>query len=302
LRLNSKLGASLVAAALLVIGSSLPAAAAPTCVSAATDAQDLRAANKLREARALFLVCARPTCNAVVRSGCEKWVKEVDEQQPSIVIRAVDARGRDVLGVRATIDETATELDGSPVLVDPGPHVVRVKAKSGDVVERPVLIALGEKARVIELRFNGPLAQDGTRAAEEEPEVVKDKDKEKPVEKSDRTTAPSSKGGSPIPLVLLGVGTIALGVFTYFEIEGQSNYSGLENGCYRVKSCTSDDIDPVRTQFVVAGVALGVAAVALTAAALIYFAGGSSTPPSTKPPRAAAASAPFRLEHGALRF
>ena len=65
---------------------------------------------------------------------------------------------------------------------------------------------------------------------------------------------------------------MALGAFGYFEVAGQSGYSDLENGCYRTASkCTAAETDPVRRQFVAAGISLGIAVVALGAAAILYF-------------------------------
>jgi hypothetical protein len=272
LRLTSTFRATLAVSSLLLAAFAGTANAAPTCTGAANEAQDLRAANRLRDARVQLLICSRPTCNSVVRSGCEKWLKEIDEQQPSIVVRAVDARGRDVLGARAMIDDVAIELDGSAAPVDPGQHVVRLKAKSGDVAERPVLVALGEKARVIELRFGSALAQDGTRASDDAT-ASSDSPRDK-----DRAEAETPKT-DPVPLVLLGTGVVAAAVFVVFEVIGQKNYSDLENGCYRDKSCKPEQVDPVRTQFVIAGISLGVSAVAFAAAALMHFA---AKPPPPK--------------------
>jgi hypothetical protein len=74
--------AALVAlASVLVLAVSADAFAANACVAAADKGQDLRAAGKLDEARAQFLVCAKATCNRVVRADCERWVKEIDEEK-----------------------------------------------------------------------------------------------------------------------------------------------------------------------------------------------------------------------------
>ena len=68
-------------AAFFVAGASTDAFAATACVNAADKGQDLRSAGKLDEARAQFLVCAKPACNRVVRADCERWVKEIDEEK-----------------------------------------------------------------------------------------------------------------------------------------------------------------------------------------------------------------------------
>jgi hypothetical protein len=254
---------AVVAWAVVALASEIAWGASP-CVAAADSAQDLRAANKLIEARAQLVVCSQRSCNPVVRADCERWLKEVDEQIPSIVVRTVDARGRDVLGATVTVDGAKVELDGKPVQVDPGPHVIAARAKSGDVSEHKALVALGEKARVVEVRFDAELDQDGTTRAEAPPRD----DGPKP------TPAPSAEAGpSRVPvLALAGVGVLALGAFGYFEIAGHAGYSNLEDGCYRTTAgCSAAEIDPVRAKFVAAGVSLGVSTLALAGAAILYF-------------------------------
>lgn len=61
------------------------ASAANVCVTAADKGQDLRAAGKLDEARASFLVCAKASCNRVVRADCERWIKEIDATPAPVV-------------------------------------------------------------------------------------------------------------------------------------------------------------------------------------------------------------------------
>lgn len=274
-------GWALGASALFVSTFTCPAAkAANVCVEAADTAQDLRSAGKLREARAMLLVCSQRTCNSVVRSSCEKWLREVDEQTPALVVRAADSRGRDVLGARITIDDMPAALDGNPIQVDPGRHVIRARARSGDVAELKILAALGEKARVVEVRFDRPLEQDGTRPAAEPKTASKDASgpREAAARKREPERSSGTSAGSPaLPIALATIGAVALGAFGYFEISGQSGYSDLENGCYRTAArCSAAEIDPVRQKFVAAGISLGISVVALGAAAIVYFTRGSS--------------------------
>lgn len=266
--------AALLAAAFV----SLDAAAAPPCVAAADSAQDLRKAGKFREARAQLLVCSQKSCNSVVRSDCEKWLKEVDEQTPSVIVRTVDARGQDVLGARVTIDDALVELDGKPVQVDPGQRLIKARAKSGAVAESKVLIAQGEKSRVIEIKFTTGLNQDGTALGGTSTEPPPSSDTGASSGPSGNNgKAPSDhddgRGATPVvPITLAVVGAIALGAFAFFEISGQSGYSDLEDHCKKQPGgCSDDQIDPVRGKFVAAGVSLGISVVALGAAAVLYF-------------------------------
>jgi hypothetical protein len=280
-------------ATLVAVALALPASttwAANPCVTAVDKGQDLQKAGKLREARAHYIACSQRTCNAVVRGDCETLLREVDEQTPSVVVRAVDSRGKDVLGARVTIDDNPIDLDGTPVQVDPGQRVIKARAKSGDVAEQKTLVALGEKARVIEVRFKVPLEQDGTKRNEPAGTT-------RAATASSTTTAPtetptSTEHPTLLPRVLAGVGVVALGVFAGFEIAGHSSYSDLENGCFKTAArCTEDDIAPVRQQFVIAGVSLGVSLAAFTAALVAYLVQRPSQKASLVEPRALARSA-----------
>jgi hypothetical protein len=261
-----KHAATLLSAVLGVLWCSAVSAGNP-CVTAAGEAQDLRAANHLREARTSLLACSAPSCNPVVRASCEKWLSELDAQQPTVVVHAVDARGHDVLGVSMTIDDSAINADGGAIAVDPGWHLARATTPSGEVANQRFMVALGEKARVLELRFDAPKAA--------EPKRPEQQSKEPPAtsEASDQT----GKRNVMLPIVLSGVGIIALGAFAYFEVVGHQGYSELENGCFRTKTCTPALEDPVKAQFLAAYVSVGIAAAAIGAAALIFFTSGSSS-------------------------
>lgn len=250
-----------MAAVLLVLSLDAEARAAGACREAADSAQDLRKEGKLREARAQLLVCVQKSCKDVIRTDCEKWLKEVEEQTPTIIVRAVDTRGKDVLGVRVTIDDALIELDGNPVQVDPGQRTIKARAKSGDVAEQKTLVAQGEKNRVIEIKLAKELGPDGM------PEKVTPTPP-RHVEPPPAPPPPSNV----VPLTLAVIGGIALVSFAYFEVSAQSNYGDLESGCGKTSAgCTDADIDPVKTQFVAAGVSLGLSVVALGAAAIVYF-------------------------------
>lgn len=254
----------------LAMMAARPSRAANACVTAAGNAQDLRDANRLREARAALLVCSQRTCNSVVRADCERWLREVDARTPSLVVRATDTRGRDVLGARVTIDDAPSALDGHPVAVDPGQRRVRVVARSGAVAEQRVLVAPGEKERVVRVEFDVALEEDGT--AYVAPSA--------PVPRQARPAAPVvNEKPSVAPYVLGGAGIAALLVFTYFEISGHAAYADLENGCGKTRSCTDTEIDPVKAKFVGAGVSLGIGLVALGAAAITYVVGRSTAKP-----------------------
>jgi hypothetical protein len=244
-------------------------------VAASSEGQDHRAAGRFREARASFLKCSAATCNSVVRAGCVKWLSELEELQPSVIIRVTDARDRDVSDCHVSIDDAPIPMNGLPTNVDPGMHVLRATTDSGAVAEQTLLFKVGEKGRLIELHVAKSTPKD----------VVVEKDVAKDVAK---TPASDSGRSVALPIGLASVGVLALGAFTYFEINGHSNYRSLERSCFATKTCTTEQIDNVKNQFVAAGVTVGIAAAAFVAAAIVYFAssGSSAAPPSTPSARA----------------
>lgn len=260
LRRAVSLGAALASS--LVLGS---ASAANRCVDAATSAQDLRSQSKLVEARTQLVTCSQKSCNAVVRGDCERWLKEVDDATPTVIVRVVDPRG-DVVGANVTIDDAPITLDGMPVPVDPGPRVLKVRASSGETMEQSALVAQGEKGRIIEIRFDHEVAHEGP-----------------PVSKPTPQAAPEAPS-NVVPITLAAVGAAAVVSFVVFEALGQSGYSNLKDTCAKTTGCGDSDIDPVKTQFTIAGVSLIIAGVALAAAGVVYFTRKSSASPTAFAP------------------
>ena len=205
-------------ASFFVLGIAPDALAANACVSAADKGQDLRSAGKLDEARALFLVCAKPACNRVVRADCERWMKEIDEEISQAAER-----------------ERERERDRAAMAEPPAVDAARSSAR--------VSIAIAD-----------------------------------PATSSASSSAPAAT--FPVaPAVLGGLGVLSLAAFGYFQAQGWSRYSTLEDGCAKTQSCTDADIEATRSQFVASGAALGVSVVSFGVAAILYFTRGHATEP-----------------------
>jgi hypothetical protein len=175
----------------------------------------------------------------VIRDACTQSFVEVERILPTVVVRARDARGKDVLGVRVLVDgEIALDrLTGTPIPTDPGPHRFRFEAAGGDVREEQVLVAQGERDRLIHVTFDADLEPDGTRAG----------------------AAPTGARPS-ISLVPIGVtaslGAVGIVVFTSLHLNGWSDYRALrDDGCGVTRPC---DAGGVRAKLIGADVALGV--------------------------------------------
>lgn len=121
------------------------------CIAASERGQSQRDEGKYREARDAFLECAQVNCPRVVAQSCTKWLRELDETIPTLVLGARDERGNDLTAVVVTLDGApfATELDGKPIFVDIGPHVLRFQREGAEAVEQRLVVRAGEKARVV---------------------------------------------------------------------------------------------------------------------------------------------------------
>jgi hypothetical protein len=233
-----------------------PADTADACFSAAERAQPLLRQKKLREARALLDVCARDACPRVARSDCREWLAEATDAQPSIVIAAHEIRGegppRDVRGVRAIIDDALVvdKVDATPIVIDPGRHRLRLERAGADAAVQDVDIQEGEKGRVIDVYWH---------------------------------VAATVVSSRPVPtsvFVAGGVGLLAAGVGTYFEVSGLSQRHDLDTSCKLTATCTQSQVDAARTQLRIGDVAVGGGLLFLAGAMVFYLARpATSTPP-----------------------
>jgi hypothetical protein len=234
-----------------------------TCIQAAEEGERARQGGDLLRSREIFARCAAPACPAVVRRDCGVWLEDAARQTPSIVLGARDAQGHDVLDATASVDGSVVQkrLDGSPVELNPGPHVVRLEIPGAPPVTMDVVLRAGEKNRPIMAALAPPTLPPPQQGA------------------PTRVAPPLALSPSPEPqtsehhglpagtYVLGGVGVAALGVFGYFAWRGKTDADGLRSGC--APGCSPSDVSAVRTKLGVADVALGLAVVSLAAATWI---------------------------------
>ena len=250
-------------AATLLSSPALAADVKRECVDASTEGQTNRDAGQLLKARDQFLVCSRDACPAVVRSSCSRWLSEVEQQVPSVVIRAADSSNTDITDGSATIDGVKFPLDGKPIPLDPGKHVVVVDVEGGAHLEKKLLLAAGEKSRLIELRVPAtapaPPAEAVSKPSEQKPPAT-------------RSSIPTGAW------VLGGVGVVALGSFGFFALSAKKELNQLKDNCS--PSCADSQTDVGRTDALIADISLGVGGLAL-AGAVTWALLGSSKPDDT---------------------
>lgn len=233
----------------VVLSMSASAVAAPekaACLAAHESAQKLRSENKLRAAREKLLVCAVDACPSLVKVDCTKWLPEVDRDLPSVIVRATDEKGADVVDVKVELDGAvvATSLDGKPVTVDPGAHNLELTHAGSPRIKRQIVVAAGEKNRVIEVEF-------------ESPDVA-----EKPEE-------PKKTGTDPLPWILTGVGAVGIVGFAVLGITTRARISELRGSC--APTCDPSEESSLRTRLILADVSLGIGLVSLGAATYLFL-------------------------------
>lgn len=230
-----------------------------SCVRAFRAGQKLRRGAQLLASRDKLVVCAHPRCPAILSDKCVQWLREVDAAMPSVLIAATDPQGRETALVRVTADGRAVRerLDGRPVSLDPGDHVLRFEHPGSPVQRRWVVLSEGEPPRRIELRFS--TLPTGWRDPIPPP--------------IDAVTEPSASV-SPWALGSFGVAGAGLLVGTITGIVAMNDLAEIERSCPDDVCPTDlqDDFDDAATlahvstgSFVVAGVGAAVGLVALVA-------------------------------------
>lgn len=235
-----------------------------TCVDASDHAQTERADGHLAAARAELLVCSREACPPLVRQFCEKWLGEVWAASPSIVIRMNDSQRHDMTDVRVLVDGAlvATALEGRPLDIDPGVHVLRYEPVGAPAFEHKIVVVEGEKNRVLVETIPSAgttLAIAATLPVDRSSNQVDDLDR--------HTT------GRSVPLgtyILGGVGLAAFAGFLYFAVSGQGDY----NSCVS-QVCSASTEDSIKVRRVLAWSSLGVAIAAVGGGAWVFLAAPS---------------------------
>jgi hypothetical protein len=195
-----------------------------------------------------------------VRKDCAKWLPEVEEAVPTVVVAAHDYQGGDLAAVTVTVDDQpfATTLDGKALPIDPGPHTFKYQTQGAAPLTQTVIVRSGEKNRIIKVDFPPPPGK------EPKPE-------QKPVEKQ----PPPKDNGAPIgAYVLGGIGVVAIGGFAFFGVTGKNDLDNLKKSSC-VPFCPTSQLDDVKTKLLVADISLGVGVLALGGATILFLTHGS---------------------------
>lgn len=240
----------------LVVGRA-SAGTADTCIDASESGQVERDRGHFQAAKKLLQACAKEACPGEIRKDCATWLDALDRRIPSIVVRVVDADGREVLDATVSIDGAAAPSGGIAVPLDPGDKTVRV-VRAGQTLEQTVRVVEGERARVIEVKLDGP------------------RKKTPPVGEPAAPAAPAGGGVPAASYALGGVALLAAGGYAYFGLHAKSEVDDMRATC--APTCDASRVDAARRDRNIANVLFGVSALSLGGA--LYLALGA-------PPKAA---------------
>lgn len=238
------MGALLV---LLLLGPR-PATARPEverCIENAQDGQAARDRGALLNARGRFRGCAQKECPPAIRRDCAAWLDAVERALPSIVVRARDPERRDVLDATVRVDGrvAASRLDGRPIALDPGQHVVRVESSAG-AAELPVVVRQGEQNRPVDLQVGPPKL----------PLVIAPVPAPRPVQPP-RAPEPS-RARAISGWIALGAGAAGVAGFAALGLHARSEADDMRRTC--AGHCDPARVDAAERAALLANVALGV--------------------------------------------
>jgi hypothetical protein len=253
------LSLSFVVASASTVGAKAAAGgpSADVCATASDDAQPLRKAGKLREAKQRLLVCVNGRCPSVVRSDCTVQLNEVEQVMPSVVFGAKDARGADVAAVLVTMDgaKLADHLDGTSLPVDPGQHRFVFEMAGAPPLTRDLLIREGEKDRQESIVFGAPPT-------------------------SGPATA-SAGGRSTWPVyAAFGVGGAGIVVGSIFGVLALHTKSTLDSECPSKTGCPPADVSALSTRGWIANAGFAAGIVGAGVGAILLLTSGGSDRPS----------------------
>jgi hypothetical protein len=195
--------------------------AARACLQGSDQGQVDRDAGKYRAARVAFAQCAQEACPPAVKKVCTQWLRELDGTAPTVVLGARDEQGSDVADVTVTLDGEpfTTKLDGRPIEVDSGEHLLRFERPGSTPVEQKIIFRAGEKARVVNVVLRSAAAAQGTSP-------------EGPSEETEPTPPEPEPLASPRHLTAAGLlvaGLGAAGVGVYFAVRAGQDGQNASN-------------------------------------------------------------------------
>ena len=241
--------------------ASQPAFAAPptkeACITAFDQAQQARRAGHFGQSREQLLVCSQTACPSVVRADCADVLKQVAAAQPTIVLKAADAHGTDLTDVSVDLNgkSLTSTLDGRAIAVDPGKLALVFSRPPWKPVPVEVVIAEGEKGRIVQATLGPPLP----------PSERRDFDGP-PLPPPKRSTV---GWAVPIGLGVVGVASFIIAGVTRIGVGNDADADRSTGGC--APFCSATERDDLSGKLVRANVFLGIGIGTAVLAAASWF-------------------------------
>jgi hypothetical protein len=200
------------------------------CIEANEKSIELRKQLKLVEARVETSKCASSACSAEVRRICADRAARLTLAIPSIVFDVKDGAGRDLTGVRVTVDGAPAQTDPTvaAIALDPGPHEFVFEA-AGQRVQRSFVLREGESQRHEPIVVGSAPARVALGAASSPSGPV-----------PDAFAQPDAGGGNPMRttgIVVGSLGVAGIAVGAAFGALAASSWSNSQNECRTATSC-----------------------------------------------------------------
>jgi hypothetical protein len=245
------------------------------CTQAHASGQREAKAGRLKAASELFTSCGSgEDCPDAIRAECIELYRDVERSIPTVILTAVDERGKDITDVRVySSDQLLTEeLDGRSVPLDPGKHMFRFVPARGDVVSSEILVREGEKNRLVSVRVRTGSEPTPTSGHATEPEQAEG-----------ATTGTAARAAKPNSLptgfwISAGTGAAALAGWGIFALLGHGHQSKLDECSPNCPASRHDDYDAMRRDYLIADVSLGVGVASAGVAAYYFFFHQPSSP------------------------
>jgi len=231
----------------------LPAAGAASrelkdqCADAYEATQRERSAGRLLAARAQGIFCAQASCPEVLRGDCARWVGEIANGVPSLVIEARTPAGELVTAVRVLTDGApwGDHLDGRSREIDPGRHRFRFESLGFFAQERELVVVEGREQQRLSVVLQP-----------------------QPTQPLPARRVPAAS------YVLAGVGVVGLASFAYFGLAGNAKKSDLSR-CQ--PACAASRREPIERDYLAADISLGVSLASFGISAWLALAGHRPT-------------------------
>jgi hypothetical protein len=244
----------------------------PQCLAANESAIKLRVDHKLRQAREASLVCASAACPGEVRDACEKRAAQVSAVIPMVVFDVTDASGNLVTVASVTMDRLplAERLDGSPLAVDPGEHVLSFSAPGQPTLEKRFVFEEGVIGRHESVVLGAAATLPASVAIEPQPTATRSSSG-----LGTRKLAGLAVGGVGVAGVAVG-SIFGIMTFASWSAAGSACGSGGTSHCSRASAATvTSDHSAAETDGTISTVAF-VAGGALLATGVALFVTGAS--------------------------